>query len=65
MQVAAVLQQSQPVVAVAERPLSRKEEMALKAMSLAEVSTSLLLTAVILTGNVFLLHPSPITQHFT
>jgi len=32
-----VLQQSQPVVAVAERPLSRREEMTLKAMSLEEV----------------------------
>ena len=32
-----MLQQSQPVVAVVERPLSRREEMALKAMSLAEV----------------------------
>ena len=37
MQIAAVLQQSQPVVAVAERPLTRREEMALKAMSLEEV----------------------------
>lgn len=41
MQIAAVLQQSQPVVNVAERPLSRREEMALKAMSLAEVRMSL------------------------
>jgi len=40
MQVAAVLEQSQPVVAVAERPLSRKEEMTLKAMSLEEVCIS-------------------------
>ena len=32
-----MLQQSQPVVAVAERPLSRREEMALKALSLEEV----------------------------
>jgi len=37
VQIAAVLQQSQPVIAVAERPLSRREEMALKAMSLEEV----------------------------
>jgi len=37
IEIAAVLQQSQPVVAVAERPLSRREEMALKAMSLEEV----------------------------
>lgn len=36
VQIAAILQQSQPVVAVAERPLSRREEMALKAMSLEE-----------------------------